>query len=295
MHHLISNLVSKLSAVRNAVLATILSLGLTVMGWSLSGSGFGSGSGSGFAIANPLTTVPVASQSTLLVAKASAADIFQDAYEHRYTWDENFPGYQAEVSIRWGENVDQGLVFVGPNGSVDVRNIEDDATRQVIQEQLQMEMIHRRSRPFDAIHRQQQFQIGETRDDGAIEIVETDMTNAVPEPGTKRDRTASYLIKNHKITQVNRTMGSVEVTVNTLGWITPPEGDLPTHFEAIFRDIATGAVLEKDDVRDFHEKIGSYYLLTEREIRSGEVLGPRQKPLADIWIRFNDIQPLSSV
>lgn len=293
MHHLISNLVSKLSAVQNALLVIILSLGLTVMGWSWNGSGSGFGSGS--AIATPLNSTPLTSQSTLLVAKASATDIFQDAYDHRYTWDENFPGYQAEVSVRWGENVDQGLVFVGPNGSIDVRNIEDDGTRQVIQEQLQMEIIHRRSRPFEAVHRQQQFQIAETRADGAIEIVETDMTNSAPGPGTERDRTASYLIKNHKITQVNRTMGTVEVTVNTLGWITPPEGYLPAHFEAIFRDVATGAVLEKDDVRDFHEKIGSYYLLTEREIRSGEVLGPGQKPLADIWIRFNDIQPLSSV
>lgn len=278
MHHLISNFVSKLPAVqkvRTALLAAILSLGLTVMGWSWSGSGSGS------AIATPLT-----SQSTLLVAKVSATDIIQDAYNHRYTWDDSFPGYQAEVSIRWGESMDQGLVFVGPNGSVDIRNIEDDATRRVIQEQLQMEIIHRRTRPFEAVHRQQQFQIAETKNDGAIEVVETD---------ANRDRTASYLIKNHKITQVNRPMGDVEVTVNTLGWITPPEGYLPAHFEAIFRNAATGEVLEKDDVRDFHEKIGSYYLLTKREIRSSNDLGSRQQPLADIWIRFNDIQPLSSV
>ena len=35
----------------------------------------------------------------------SARELFQAAYENRYTWDKNFPGYSADIEIK------QGLCF----------------------------------------------------------------------------------------------------------------------------------------------------------------------------------------
>jgi hypothetical protein len=240
------------------------------------------------AASSPAASSQVASDQVVLIAQNTAAatdaeGIFRDAYEKRYTWDDQFPGYQAEVSVRWGEAVDQGLVFVGPNGSVEIKNIEDDDTRQLIQQQLQMEIIHRQDRPFADAHRDRSFDLADTNEPGAVIVQE------IGDP-----QQSSYKIKNHKIAQVHRVMGDVSVLVNTLGWISPPEGYLPSHFQVEFRDVSTDELLEQDDVRDFHEKIGSYYLLTRREIRTSSALLPPEQPLADIWIRFNDIQPLSA-
>ncbi|NET89200.1 MAG: DUF3386 family protein [Kamptonema sp. SIO1D9] len=98
---------------------------------------------------------------------------------------------------------------------------------------------------------------------------------------------------NNIITQVNRKLGDIAVTVDTLGTAKNPEGYLVTHFQTIFRDANTGEILEREDVRDFHEKIGRYYLLTNRTIRYAEKDNPEAKPTADTSIRINDIQPLN--
>lgn len=217
------------------------------------------------------------------VPAESAREIFRSAYESRYTWDEQFPGYQAEVTIRDGSQSEHGLVRVQPDWHVEVINVDDEAMRQIIQAQLEMEITHRRRVPFDVRHEQHSFQLAGINDSGTAEIQQL---------GDETD--SKYKIKDQRIIQVQRVMDDVEVTVDVLGWSHPPEGYLPVHFQTIFRDVATGAVLEQVDVRDFHEKIGSYYLLTKRGIRYGEELGPKVKPLADTWIRFNDIQPLSA-
>ena len=43
-------------------------------------------------------------------------------------------------------------------------------------------------------------------------------------------------------------------------------------------------------IRDFHDKIGSYYLLTAREIRSTQTANSENKLVADTRIQFNSIQ-----
>ncbi|MGJ3247154.1 MAG: DUF3386 family protein [Elainellaceae cyanobacterium] len=211
----------------------------------------------------------------------SARDIFKTAYENRYTWDNQFPGYQAEVSVNYSGALEQGLVRVKPDLSIETFNLENEEIEQIVRSELQMEIIHRRNLPFDEVHPQSTFEIVGADDDGALEIQELG-----------DDVESRYKVRDRKIVQVNRGLDDVAVTVNTLGWITPQAGYLPVHYQTIFRNPHTGEVIQREDIRDFHEKIGNYYLLTKRGIRYGDKLGPKEKPLADIWIRFNDIQPL---
>lgn len=212
----------------------------------------------------------------------SAQDLFRQAYENRYTWDDNFPGYTAEVSVNYRGNLDQGLIRVEPDLTVSVSNLEDEEIAEMIQSQLQMEAIHRRSVPFDQLHGKHQFALDGQEETGVINIEEI-----------AGDRPESYYqVKDNQITQVNRVFGQIAVKVDTLGTTNTPEGYLVSHFQTFFYNANTGDLLERQDVRDFHEKIGNYYLLTNRTIRYAEDENPEDKLTPDIFIRFNDIQPL---
>ncbi|MGQ4649129.1 DUF3386 family protein [Lyngbya aestuarii] len=221
--------------------------------------------------------IPQTSSSQIAAVSASAA--FKEAYENRYTWDEKFPGYSAEVSINEQGELDQGIIRVEPDLSVEVLNIDREDVRQLIANQLKMEVIHRRRIPFEQRHDPNSFELEGTDESGALKIREV------------ADKSKSqYKVKDQVITQVNRLLGDVAVTVDTLGIAKNPEGYVVTHFQTSFRDPQTGEVLEKLDVRDFHEKIGSYYLLTNRTIRKITQGNPEDKLVPDILIRFNDIQ-----
>lgn len=236
-----------------------------------------------FALVLPRPVHAQSNQNLLLAdtSNISAKDAFLAAYKNRYTWDQDFPGYKAEVSINHQGELDQGIVRIKPDLSVEVINIDKEEIRELIANQLKMEVIHRRRIPFEQIHGDNSFELEGIDDSGALKIKET---------GTSDN--SYYKVKKQVITQVNRLLGDFAVTVDTLGIAKNPEGYLVTHFQTIFRDASTDQVLERQDVRDFHEKIGSYYLLTARELRSSQQGNPEEKLVADTWVRFNSIQLL---
>ena len=188
----------------------------------------------------------------------SARDVFRIAYENRYTWDEQFPGYTAIMSVNDDGEIYQGMVRVKPDLSVEVINIENPDIRMLLENQLKMEVIHRRRVPFDKMHRNNSFLLVGTDDAGA---------SIVKEVGDEMD--SYYKVKDGTIAQVNRRFDdNIAVTVDTLGTNETPDGYLTSHFQATFRDALTGEILEQDDVRDIHEKIGNYYVLTNRTIQT---------------------------
>lgn len=212
------------------------------------------------------------------IATVSASEAFRNAYNQRYTWDENFPGYSAEVSITHKGEIDQGIVRVQPDLTVEVINVEPEDLRELVANTVKMEIIHRRRVPFEQLHDSNDFELQGKDEYGALKINEV-------------GDNSYYKVKGDVITQVNRRLGNVAVKVDTLGTTTTPEGYLVSHFQTTFRDAKTGEILEQEDVRDFHEKVGNYYLLTNRTIRYNQAENPEDNPVADTRIRLNDIQP----
>ena len=211
----------------------------------------------------------------------SAEEIFRAAYDNRYTWDEDFPGFAAEVSINHEGEVDQGIVRVEPDLSVDVINIDREEVRELIANQLQMEVTHRRRIPFEQIHGHSTFTLEGKDEEGAWQIREA---------GSQME--SFYKIKENIITQVNRTFDGVAVTVDTIGTTNSPEGYLVVQFQTNFRDANTGEVLEREDVRDFHQKVGKYRFLSYRALRFGKEGNPADKLNADTLMTIKAFQPL---
>lgn len=184
----------------------------------------------------------------------SARDLFQTAYENRYTWDEAFPGFQADVVVHQGEVAHRGHVCIGADLKFEISNVDDDETRQLLERQVQDVMTHRRRQSFAQAHSRNEFFLGDVGADGSIAIQ------------VRGDAMGShYRVTGPVITQVSRTMGGMTFTIDTLGWEQTAQGYLPTHYRAVFRQADTGELVREVDFQDSYTPAGRYYLL-ERQV-----------------------------
>ncbi|MCX7594147.1 MAG: DUF3386 domain-containing protein [Fischerella sp.] len=207
----------------------------------------------------------------------SAREIFQAAYHNRYTWDEKFPGYTAEVKIKQGNQEYNGYIRVKPDLNVEVTGINSEDARQTVEGQLRMIIVHRRRVPFEVAHKNHTYELGATDNTGAVEIFEK---------GESTD--ARYRVSKNQITQVNRTLGKTSVTVNLLDSLVTPSGYLATRYRTIFRNPQTKEVLGEQEFSDTYNQIGNYYLLKNQTIRDFQ-----KERLTTTFIDFHNIQLLS--
>ncbi len=105
-----------------------------------------------------------------LTSAISARDLFRSAYQNRYTWNSEFPGYTAIVEIKQGEENYKGRIRLNPDLSVEVTGIDNKDARQAVENQLAMIAVHRRQVPFEIAHKNSTFKLGATDRTGAVEI-----------------------------------------------------------------------------------------------------------------------------
>ncbi len=189
----------------------------------------------------------------------TAQDLFQSAYENRYTWDSHFPGYTADVTLRTGETVHTGQVRVNANLTADVTGVEDEAVKKAIHQQAWEIAIHRVRRTFAETHGANTFEFGETDDTGAVEII----------VGGKAagDR---YKVRNNEVSMVHRHIHGVVVTIHTSSSHDTGAGYLSHRYDSVYHDAKTGEFKSSSQFVDEYEQVGSYFILTRRTIISEE-------------------------
>lgn len=194
----------------------------------------------------------------MVASQISAQELFQAAYENRYTWDRNFPGYTAEVSFRDGDRPYQGSVRVGADLKATVTGIEDEAARKAIEGQLFEVAIHRIRRSFEETHGKNTFRLGETDAEGRVEIL----------MGGKAEGDR-YQLKDNEVVMVHRHIHGVVVTIHTFSTWKTGEGYLSHTYDSVYHDPATGQ--QKGGYNTFtdeYEPVGGYWLLKRRLIRT---------------------------
>lgn len=199
--------------------------------------------------------------------QVSARDLFQAAYENRYTWDANFPGYTADVTFIHGEQTVTGQAQVGADLKAAVTGVEDEAVQKAIHSQLWEVAIHRVRRAFEATHAKNTFQYGQTLEDGSVEILITS--------GADGDR---YHLKDNEVTMVHRHIHGVVVTIHTFSSHDTGQGYLSHRYDSVYHDPATGA--QKGDrcvFEDSYTQVGDYVILSERKIQSDTAHGPDEQ------------------
>ncbi|MGF1478932.1 MAG: DUF3386 domain-containing protein [Cyanophyceae cyanobacterium] len=192
-----------------------------------------------------------------MTESTQARDVFRSAYENRYTWDENFPGYSATLTLKQGDEVYSGQVQVNQDLSVAVTGIEDEKVTESVTNQMRDIITHRKRSSFEQAHGKNQFSFGETDQTGAVEILVTGDAMG-----------SNYKVRGKEICQVSRVMGPMAFTINTQESLQTGEGYVSAKYNAVFRNSKTNALRGKSEFEETYEQFGDYYLPTHQVVHS---------------------------
>ncbi|NMF82057.1 DUF3386 domain-containing protein [Nodosilinea sp. P-1105] len=188
----------------------------------------------------------------------SARDFFRAAYENRYTWDQHFPGYSADVTFNHNGTTYTGQIKVSADLKPEINGIDDDAAQKAIHGQLFEVSIHRVRRKFEDTHGNNTFTYGETLSDGAVEILMGGKAT-----GDK------YQVHHNEVSMVHRHIHGVVVTIHTHSSHNTGEGYLSHRYDSVYHDPKTGE--QKGGFSTFedeYEKVGDYHILSRRSIET---------------------------
>ena len=124
--------------------------------------------------------------------KINCKEIFRKAYEHRYTWKNNFNGYQGKCIFLTNNNIHKGNFVLGNDFKPNIQKIEDEKVVKSIASQLFEVCIHRVKREFESMHSENNFNLLKNSESGI------EMSVSGKNQGDK------YRVKNNCINMVYR-------------------------------------------------------------------------------------------
>ena len=86
-------------------------------------------------------------------------EIFKKAYENRYTWKNDFHGYQGKCIFLTNNNIHKGEFSLGKDFKPNIQKIEDEKIVKSIASQLFEVCIHRVKREFKSVHSENNFNL----------------------------------------------------------------------------------------------------------------------------------------
>ncbi|WP_370304100.1 DUF3386 domain-containing protein [Pleurocapsa sp. CCALA 161] len=187
----------------------------------------------------------------------TARDRFRAAYEHRYTWDKDFPGYTTKLELKQGDETYKAEIKVNKDLGVEVSGIDDEKVAESVYNHMRDVITHRKRNSFENAHGKSTFTLGEEDNTGAVEIL------------VKGDSMGSnYKIRGTEICQVSRVMGPMAFVINTNESLDTGEGYISTGYNAIFRDSKTNDLKAKREFSESYEKLDKYYVPKHQVIES---------------------------
>ncbi|KAB8319434.1 DUF3386 domain-containing protein [Tolypothrix campylonemoides VB511288] len=187
---------------------------------------------------------------------STARQLFQTAYESRYTWDENFPGYSADVQLVQENQVHTGNIRINGDLSVEVTGVADEQVEEGIYTQLRDIVTHRKRTSFEESHGKHEFSLGQEDPDGAIEILVNGDSMG-----------SNYKVRGKEISQVSRVMGRMAFIIDTHESLDTGSGYIATRYDAIFRNSKTNEVTSVLKFEDSYEKIAEYYVMSKQVVQ----------------------------
>ena len=93
-------------------------------------------------------------------------EIFRKAYENRYTWKNDFNGYQGKCTFIHKNNIHEGRFLLGKDFKPNIQKIDNDYIVKIIASQLFEVSIHRVRRDFNSIHSKNNFNLIKSSESG---------------------------------------------------------------------------------------------------------------------------------
>jgi Protein of unknown function (DUF3386) len=194
-----------------------------------------------------------------MTVQTTAGVLFQTAYESRYTWDENFPGYSADVQLLQGRDVYTGTIHINCDLAVEVTGVADQQIEEGIYIQLQETVTRCKRYNFQQSHSQHEFTLGETDETGSVTVLVK---------GESID--SQYKIRDRKICQENRVMGRMALVIDTMGYLDTGSGYIANRYDVVFCNSRTNEVTSVLKFTDTYQKFGDYYIMTKQVVAEYE-------------------------
>ena len=135
------------------------------------------------------------------LTKINCKEIFQSAYEKRYTWNTTFNGYKGKIVFSVNNDSYEGQFVIGKDFKPEIQNIDDQKIVKSISSQLFEVCIHRVKREFQEIHLKNNFNLIKESENGIEMIV------------SGKNEGDKYRVKNKVINMVYRKIHGIIIEI----------------------------------------------------------------------------------
>ena len=185
-------------------------------------------------------------------------EIFQKAYENRYTWKKDFNGYQGKCIFLNNNNIYKGNFKLGKDFKPNIQEIEDEKIVKSIASQLFEVCIHRVKREFESVHSENNFNLLKNSESG----IEMSVSGK-----NQGDR---YRVKNNCINMVYRKIHGTIIEIFVEEFLETRVGALSKKYSSQQIDPNTLEISsQKLEYEDEFVNIGKeeYWILSSRKIK----------------------------
>ena len=190
--------------------------------------------------------------------KINCKEIFRKAYENRYTWKNDFNGYQGKCIFLTNNNIHKGSFILGKDFKPNIQEIEDENIVKSIASQLFEVCIHRVKREFESVHSENNFNLLKNSESGI------EMNVSGKNQGDK------YRVKNDCINMVYRKIHGTIIEIFVEEFLDTGTGYLSKKYSSQQIDPETlEAKSSKLEYEDEFVNIGKedYWILSSRTIK----------------------------
>ncbi|MBO8234198.1 DUF3386 domain-containing protein [Prochlorococcus marinus XMU1419] len=185
-------------------------------------------------------------------------EIFKKAYENRYTWKNDFHGYQGKCIFLTNNIIHKGDFVLGKDFKPNIQQIEDEKVVKSIASQLFEVCIHRVKREFESVHSENNFNLLKNSESGIEMIV------------SGKNQGDKYRVKNECINMVRRKIHGTIIEIFVAEFINTGMGSLSKKYSSQSIDPDTlKAKSQKLEYEDEFINIGQedYWILKSRIIK----------------------------
>jgi len=185
-------------------------------------------------------------------------EIFRKAYEKRYTWKNDFNGYQGKCIFFVNNDIYKGNFLLSKEFKPDIQDIDDEKTVKIIASQLFEVCIHRVRREFQSVHSENNFNFLRRSESGIEMIV------------SGKNEGDKYRVKNDQINMVYRKIHGTIIEIFVEEFLDTGTGFLSEKYSSQQIDPDTlEPNSQKLEYEDKFTKVGEqeYWILKSRTIK----------------------------
>ncbi len=185
-------------------------------------------------------------------------DIFRKAYENRYTWKNDFNGYQGKCIFFINHNIHKGNFLLDKDFKPHIQDLDDEGIIKSISSQLFEVCIHRVKREFEAVHSENNFNFLKSSESG----IEMSITG--------KNEGDKYRVKNDCINMVYRRIHGTIIEIFVEEFLDTGIGSLSKKYTS--QQIDPNSLKPNSQKLEYEDEFinigtGDYWILNSRTIK----------------------------